>query len=219
MNVKILRKGIPLLVVALVLVTLAGPAQAVDKIYTFKVTFDTTFISTAAVISQPYVLIQNSKDSGGAMTVDAVKLQWNDEDDLTTLEDGIYKHDGEDDCTPLQTETLNAGEGLTIFVPLALTECPEFPDCPDSCIPDCGNDCHEMYMQTPWGEICTCVPNWDTGTTPAPSRVTVVVEVDNESNGVPIARAFEYHVENAGTSSPDILGISSAYVTRVITDE
>ena len=190
------------------------PSQATDR--TYRVTFETTFtVGATSYTSEPYVLIQNPKDSGGSMTVDAVKIQWNDVDDLSLIDDGIWEHDGEGTCTALSSHALDAGEGLTVFLPAAFSTCGGvWPDCPETCTQGCGENCMELHMITPWGVICTCVPDFGTGTIPEPSRLTVVVEVDDGGYDEPLVRGLDALVSNAGTSSVVLEQMLSAPVEQ-----
>ena len=70
----------------------------------------------------------------------------------------------------------------------------------------------EIYRVTPLGLVCTCVPEFGSGTTPNPSRITVSIKIDDGDNGTPSVRANEVTVDD---STATIHGISAAEVTHI----
>jgi hypothetical protein len=191
---------------------LALPAAAATT-HTFKVTFDMTLDSDSTLESQPYVFLQNPYDSGGSITVEAVKLQFNDAAGKSTLADGVFEHSDPGSCTKLSSHTLSAGEGITIAVPRALSDCSVFPDYPAACTTGCGSGCREMWIVTEFGMYCTCIPDFGSGQVVNPSRVTVVIDVDAGSNEDPTVRALEIHTVDDQFGNPVIQGISAVEVT------
>lgn len=208
-----------LLILAAALVTVCpGAARATD--HHWRITFDTDFEEQSPTQTQPVIEIHNPEESSGSITVDFVKIPWNDRDDDSTVTDGVVKHASSTACTLLSNQTLTAGDGLTINLMEAMQNCEDFPDCSATQCTEstqCGTNCTCLVqLQPPFGGSGTCVPLF--GTVPSPSRVVVYIQIDDNGNlatgdAIPV-RAWVGMVDNSG-GTPSVRGLADANVEEI----
>ena len=194
-----------LLLFCLSVLVFAGTASSTDRI----LIFDTFFEYSDDIRNLPNVLIQNT-DTTYSITINSIKLVWNNVSAMTNPSDGIWIHKSATSCTVLSSTSLSAGQGITVNVATALGQCQSFVECDSQyCTSqeDCGDDCMCVGQLTPpYGSYGLCVPNFGSQI-PIPSRVTVVVDYTKGSAVDPTIRGVDYLIDR---STPELLGASAA---------